>query len=42
MHADDIYVLEKWLISESWTHHELVEKKWLYYALWREQIGEEV
>lgn len=40
MHADEIYVLEKWILSEAGTHAELVEKKWLYYALWREQIGE--
>lgn len=40
MHADEIYVLEKGVLSETGTHTELVEKKWLYYALWREQIGE--
>lgn len=40
MHADVIYVLEKWSLSETWTHNVLVEQKWLYYALWREQIGE--
>lgn len=40
LHADHIYVLEKWSLSESWTHTSLVEQKWLYYALWREQIGQ--
>ncbi len=39
MHADRIYVLEKWAIVESWTHEELVAMKWLYYALWRQQVG---
>lgn len=41
MKADCIYVLEKWHISESGTHQELLEQKGLYYALWREQIGSE-
>jgi ATP-binding cassette subfamily B protein len=40
MHADTIYVLEKGKIVESGTHDSLVEKKGLYYALWRQQIGE--
>lgn len=40
MHADRIYVLEKGNISESGTHNSLLEKKGLYYAMWRQQIGE--
>jgi len=40
MHADVIYVLEKGKIVESGTHHYLVEKRGLYYAMWRQQIGE--
>ena len=42
MHADRIYVLEKGLLSETGTHTELLEKKGLYYAMWRQQIGERV
>ena len=38
-HADTIYVLEKGEIIEQGKHTKLVEKKWLYYALWREQGG---
>ena len=40
MHADNIYVLEKGQIIEQGTHLELVDKKGLYYAMWRQQIGE--
>jgi ATP-binding cassette subfamily B protein len=40
MHADRIYVLEKGSIAETGTHAELLEKKGLYYAMWRQQIGE--
>ena len=39
-HADVIYVLEKGRIVESGGHQELVERKGLYYAMWRQQIGE--
>ena len=40
LHADIIYVLEKGRITESGTHDSLLEKKGLYYAMWRQQIGE--
>ena len=40
MHADRIYVLERGRIVESGRHSELLEKKGLYYAMWRQQVGE--
>jgi ATP-binding cassette subfamily B protein len=40
MHADTIFVLEKGKIVESGAHAALLEKKGLYYAMWRQQIGE--
>ncbi len=39
-HADRIFVLEQGGIVESGRHAELVERKGLYYAMWRQQIGE--
>lgn len=38
-HADRIYVLEKGKIVEIGSHEELLEKKGLYAALWRQQIA---
>ncbi|MDR3680663.1 MAG: ABC transporter ATP-binding protein [Flavipsychrobacter sp.] len=40
MHADRIYVLERGNIIETGTHQALIEEKGLYYAMWRQQIGE--
>ncbi|MEJ0001789.1 MAG: ABC transporter ATP-binding protein [bacterium] len=40
MHADRIYVLEKGALAEIGTHDELLAKKGLYNAMWRQQIGE--
>jgi len=41
MHADRIYVLERGKIVESGRHSELVDKNGLYYAMWRQQVGEQ-
>ncbi len=40
MHADRIYVLEKGEVVETGTHDSLLNEKGLYYAMWRQQIGE--
>lgn len=40
MHADRIHVLEKGRIVEAGTHGSLVRRKGLYYAMWRQQVGE--
>lgn len=41
MHADVIHVLEKGKIVESGTHAKLLKTKGLYYAMWRQQVGEQ-
>jgi ATP-binding cassette subfamily B protein len=40
IHATRIYVLEKGSVIESGNHQSLLEEKGLYYAMWRQQIGE--
>ncbi|MBA3647917.1 MAG: ABC transporter ATP-binding protein [Chitinophagales bacterium] len=40
MHADRIYVLERGKIIEEGRHRDLLEDRGLYYAMWRQQIGE--
>jgi len=40
LHADCIYVLERGRIAEWGRHNELLEKRGLYYAMWRQQVGE--
>ena len=40
LHADRIFVLEKGMIVESGGHEELLDLKGLYYAMWRQQVGE--
>ncbi|MEO8583488.1 MAG: ABC transporter ATP-binding protein [Flavitalea sp.] len=40
MHADRIYVLERGDVVETGTHEGLLSEKGLYYAMWRQQIGE--
>ena len=40
LHADRIFVLEKGQIVESGRHEDLLDLKGLYYAMWRQQIGE--
>lgn len=40
MHADRIYVLERGQVVEMGSHQSLLEEKGLYYAMWRQQIGE--
>ena len=40
MHADRIYVLERGKIVEVGQHDDLLERTGLYYAMWRQQVGE--
>jgi ATP-binding cassette subfamily B protein len=40
MHADRIHVLERGRIIEQGRHDDLLALKGLYYAMWRQQVGE--
>src|SRR5215213_9801478 len=40
LHADRIHVLERGRIIESGPHDDLLEQRGLYYAMWRQQVGE--
>jgi ATP-binding cassette, subfamily B, bacterial len=40
MHATRIFVLERGKIIECGSHTQLLHEKGLYYAMWRQQIGE--
>ena len=40
LHADVIYVMEAGKIVETGSHQCLLDQKGLYYAMWRQQIGE--
>jgi ATP-binding cassette subfamily B protein len=40
MHADRIFVLERGRVVEEGGHDELLARTGLYYAMWRQQVGE--
>lgn len=40
MHADRVYVLERGEVVETGTHEQLLAEKGLYFAMWRQQVGE--
>jgi ATP-binding cassette subfamily B protein len=40
MHSDRIYVLERGQVVEEGRHEGLLAAKGLYYAMWRQQVGE--
>lgn len=41
IHANRIYVLERGAIIEQGSHDELLAERGLYYAMWRQQMGEQ-
>ena len=41
MHADRIYVLERGKVVEQGRHQALISERGLYYAMWRQQVGEQ-
>ena len=40
LHADRIFVLERGQVVEEGHHQDLLARKGLYYAMWRQQVGE--
>jgi len=40
LHADRIFVLERGRVVEEGRHDDLLGRKGLYYAMWRQQVGE--
>ena len=40
LHADRIFVLERGRVVEEGHHDDLLAQKGLYYAMWRQQVGE--
>ncbi len=40
LHADRIFVLERGRVVEEGGHDDLLARKGLYYAMWRQQVGE--
>ncbi len=40
LHADRIFVLERGRVVEEGQHDDLLGRKGLYYAMWRQQVGE--
>lgn len=40
LHADTIFVLERGKVVETGNHEALLQQRGLYYAMWRQQVGE--